>query len=217
MTQGERLKRARKGVGLSRKYVAEKLGISQQAIYKYENGMVDNIPKDRIEKLSELYGVSVTYLMGLGDELKTVDIVFDDYFPLHYYTNLSAGLFDDVMDSEPDGVVYVPIAFQHKKSLLEAFKINGNSMNNVFADGTIVVCEKVTNKENIKNGDIVVALLDGYTNIKRFYESEGVVSLVPDSKDKSFMPIIINPKVQNLRILGKVIWHMNPDDIMKTY
>ena len=90
-------------------------------------------------------------------------------------------------------------------------------MNNVFADGTIVVCEKVTNKENIKNGDIVVALLDGYTNIKRFYESEGVVSLVPDSKDKSFMPIIINPKVQNLRILGKVIWHMNPDDIMKTY
>ena len=217
MTKGERLKKARRNANFTMQEIADRLGISRQTVYKYECNKIVNISKETLNEFANAYGTTLEYLLGTEDHIEPIKMVFDDYFPLHYYTNLSAGLFDDVMDSEPDGVVYVPIAFQHKKSLLEAFKINGNSMNNVFADGTIVVCEKVTNKENIKNGDIVVALLDGYTNIKRFYESEGVVSLVPDSKDKSFMPIIINPKVQNLRILGKVIWHMNPDDIMKTY
>lgn len=215
MTQSERLKNARKKAGLSRKDVASNLNISQQAIYKYENDMVDNIPKERIEQLADLYGVTYAYLMGIEESIKPMQIVFDDYFPLHYHTNLSAGVFDEIMDSEPDGIVYVPIKFQHKK--LEAYKINGNSMNNVFSDGSIVVAELLENKEELKNGDIVVAVLDGNTNIKRFYDIDGIINLMPDSKDKSFTPIIVNPNVSNLSILGKVIWHMNPDDINKSY
>lgn len=215
MTQSERLKNARKKAGLSRKDVASNLNISQQAIYKYENDMVDNIPKERIEQLADLYGVTYAYLMGIEESIKPMQIVFDDYFPLHYHTNLSAGVFDEIMDSEPDGIVYVPIKFQHKK--LEAYKINGNSMNNVFSDRSIVVAELLENKEELKNGDIVVAVLDGNTNIKRFYDIDGIINLMPDSKDKSFTPIIVNPNVSNLSILGKVIWHMNPDDINKSY
>ena len=51
----------------TQKFVAEYLNIKQNTYSQYELGIL-NYPIEALIKLSELYGVSVDYLLGLTDE-----------------------------------------------------------------------------------------------------------------------------------------------------
>jgi transcriptional regulator with XRE-family HTH domain len=70
MTMAENIKYLRLKHGLTQEQLGEVAGTTKQAIYKYETGIVTNIPTDKIEKLSALFGVSPSYLMGWDDEQK---------------------------------------------------------------------------------------------------------------------------------------------------
>jgi len=63
---GHRLKAFRLGSGLSAEEIAQKLGISRTALYRFEKGEVAKI--ETLEKLSELLQVSVPTLLGVGVE-----------------------------------------------------------------------------------------------------------------------------------------------------
>lgn len=58
MTIGEKLLKLRINAKKTREEVAKIIGVSPQAIYKYENGIVENLPLNRIEKFSKLYNVT---------------------------------------------------------------------------------------------------------------------------------------------------------------
>ena len=70
MTIGEKIKHLRIKSGLTQEDIAKSTGTTKQAIYKYENGIVTNIPTDKIEKMADLFGVTPSYLMGWDDEPK---------------------------------------------------------------------------------------------------------------------------------------------------
>ncbi len=141
MDAGDVIKKLRIEHNLTQEQLGEKLGVQKSAIAKYENGRVENLKRSTIQKMAELFDVSPLLFLGFDDEqLKSkYKIVFDDYFPLHYCTNLSAGSPTELLEAEPDAVVYVPIKFQNRKKRLHAFQVNGTSMNNVIPDGAIVV------------------------------------------------------------------------------
>lgn len=61
---GERIKISRENAKLSQKGLAEKINVSKQTMYKYEHGVIKNIPYKNIEKIAEQCKVSPTYLMG---------------------------------------------------------------------------------------------------------------------------------------------------------
>jgi transcriptional regulator with XRE-family HTH domain len=63
---GNRLKAFRLGSGLSAEEIAQKLGISRTALYRFEKGEVAKI--ETLEKLAELLEVSVPTLLGVGVE-----------------------------------------------------------------------------------------------------------------------------------------------------
>ena len=90
-------------------------------------------------------------------------------------------------------------------------------MNNVIQDGSIVITEDISDFVSIQNGTIVVVLIDGEATVKRLYVNENQLTLMPDSSDKSHLPIIVDTEVKQVYIVGRVIWHMNPDDICKNY
>lgn len=218
MDAGDVIKKLRIEHNLTQEQLGEKLGVQKSAIAKYENGRVENLKRSTIQKMAELFDVSPLLFLGFDDEqLKSkYKIVFDDYFPLHYCTNLSAGSPTELLEAEPDAVVYVPIKFQNRKKRLHAFQVNGTSMNNVIQDGSIVVAEEVPDTV-LKEGTIVVAWLDGEATVKRLYPGDSQVMLMPDSSDKGHHPITVNLENDQLYILGRVIWHMNPDDIAEYY
>lgn len=73
MNIAERLQELRKKAGYSQEQVAEKLGISRQAISKWESGQ--GKPEiDNIVRLTEIYEVSADYIL-LGNENRAITAV----------------------------------------------------------------------------------------------------------------------------------------------
>lgn len=64
MTKGERIRKAREAAGISQEELAQAAGTIKQTIYKYERGIVTNIPWDRVERMAAKLGVSSAYIMG---------------------------------------------------------------------------------------------------------------------------------------------------------
>lgn len=65
--RGERLKQLREKVKISQKDLADRLGISESQIYKYEKE--ESEPRaDTVVKLAEFFNVSTDFLMGVSDE-----------------------------------------------------------------------------------------------------------------------------------------------------
>lgn len=226
-TIGDTIKLLREERRLSQQQLADTLKVGRSTISMYESG--SRIPEDETkEQICDFFNVDMNYLYGKTNTRNSyredksvqeldVKIKFDDYFPLHYCTNLSAGSLEELLDNDPDAIVYVPIKFQLRKNRLHAFKVNGTSMDNVIPDGSIVIAEKVDNALDLKDGTIVVAWVDNGATVKRLYAKESSVTLMPDSSDKSHRPIDVNLETSPIQIIGRVIWHMNPDDIAKIY
>lgn len=201
---------------LTMKELGEKVGRGESTVSMWISNK-STPPMGIVQKLADLFGVTTDEMIyGTEPKLKTIRIEYDDYFPLRYCTNLSAGSPTELLEAEPDAVVYVPIKFQNRKKRLHAFQVNGTSMNNVIQDGSIVVAEEVPDTV-LKEGTIVVAWLDGEATVKRLYPGDSQVMLMPDSSDKGHHPITVNLEDDQLYIIGRVIWHMNPDDIAEYY
>ena len=78
-----------------------------------------------------------------------------------------------------------------------ALRVVGNSMIDAgIFEGDHVIVEK---KAKIKNGDIVVALLNGETTVKRYQQKSGKIYLIPENS--TMKPIEVTG---NLEIQGKV-------------
>ena len=66
-TSGERIRELRTKNRLTLDDVAKYLGVGRQAIYKYEQGTVTNIPLENLEKMAVLFGTTPEYLAGWTD------------------------------------------------------------------------------------------------------------------------------------------------------
>lgn len=64
MTVGERIKELRTKLGINQVDFADKINISKQTLYKYENNVITNIPIDKIEVIAQTFNISPAYLMG---------------------------------------------------------------------------------------------------------------------------------------------------------
>lgn len=58
---------------MSQDELAQKLSTTKQTIYKYEMGIVTNIPSDKIEKMALIFHISPAYIMGWTDEITSVN------------------------------------------------------------------------------------------------------------------------------------------------
>lgn len=65
----ERIKERRLASGLTLLQVADKLGIKEATMQRYESGEIKNIKYDTIENLAEIFKCSPEYLMGWSDQL----------------------------------------------------------------------------------------------------------------------------------------------------
>lgn len=67
MKIGDIIRRERIRNGLSQEDLAKSIGSTKQAIYKYESGIVSNIPMDKVETIANRLGVTPAYLTGWDD------------------------------------------------------------------------------------------------------------------------------------------------------
>lgn len=70
MSIGDNIKALRKENNLTQTELADMLGTTKQNIYKYENGIITNIPSDKIEIMAEKFDVSPADIMGWNQSIK---------------------------------------------------------------------------------------------------------------------------------------------------
>ncbi|WP_462350010.1 helix-turn-helix domain-containing protein [Eubacterium ventriosum] len=63
----KRIKECRLNSHLTQEELADMLGLKKSAIAKYENGRVENIKRSTIEKMSTIFDVKPSYIMGWAD------------------------------------------------------------------------------------------------------------------------------------------------------
>lgn len=64
----KRIKELRLKYDYTMEVLAEKIGVSKSTIAKWENGYVENMRQDNILKLSQIFNVPATYIMGYDEE-----------------------------------------------------------------------------------------------------------------------------------------------------
>lgn len=79
ITVGDRIKELRIKNGLSQIELADKIGSTKQAVYKYEKGIVTNIPFEKIQKLSRALLTTPTYLLGIEENKMQSPIIDKKY------------------------------------------------------------------------------------------------------------------------------------------
>ena len=83
-------------------------------------------------------------------------------------------------------------------------RVSGNSMVNAkIFDGSILLVDRA---EEIKNGDIVLVVVDGGFTVKRYKKLGKNIFLYPENKNMS--PIKIT-KTSESYVWGKVMWSFN--------
>lgn len=67
MTVGDRIRQVRIEKDITQQELADCAGVSKQAVYKYENNIVTNIPMDKLSLIASKLGVTPCFLMGWED------------------------------------------------------------------------------------------------------------------------------------------------------
>lgn len=70
MTVGEKIRACREAKHLTQTELGSACGVTKQTIFKYETGVVANIPIDKLQLIASKLDVSAAYLMGWDDPME---------------------------------------------------------------------------------------------------------------------------------------------------
>ena len=74
-TKAQRIKERREELQIAQVDLANKIGITKQLLYKYENEIITNIPSNVIEKIAVELKCPPTYIMGWTSDVTLFNIV----------------------------------------------------------------------------------------------------------------------------------------------
>lgn len=70
MTVGEKIRNHREQENMTQSELGKACGVTKQTIFKYETGIVTNIPIDKLQRIAAALNISAAYLMGWKDDPK---------------------------------------------------------------------------------------------------------------------------------------------------
>ena len=200
-----RLKILREEKNLTKTELATLLNVKSQSIGQYERGERD-LSTEKLIRFANFFGVTTDYLLGVSNTRLSDSADLNNLLHIPVLGKIPAGM--PVLAVE-NILKYLPISPDMfsitEEQDLFFLKVDGESMNNVVANGSYVLVKK---QDYAENGNIVVALVNNNdeATLKRYKIIDNqFIMLDPESSFTEFEPIIINLKNQNFRIIGKVI------------
>ena len=197
------IKYYRKKLGLTQEELGNYVGVQKSAIAKYENGRIENLKRSTIEKLSELFGILPSELLGISATNNVMSNTTNVIGVIPAGTPLEA--IEDII-----GEIEYPSRFANKQVF--ALQIKGDSMNKVLPDGCIGLFEKTSTLENGEIGAIMVNGDDA--TVKKFYRLTDSYVLEPVSFNPEQHPLIIKDGSVPVSVIGKLIWYCSKESII---
>lgn len=99
MTLGDRIKKLRKQNKLSQEALANLIGVNVQNVYRYEKGIITDLPISRIDKLAQALNTTTEYLIS-GDQSNNL---------LDYFNTVS-----NYIDKYPYHILYFPKKYKQE-------------------------------------------------------------------------------------------------------
>lgn len=190
MDKGKVIKQLRLKSGMTQDDLAALLGTTKQTIYKYETGIITNIPSDKIQKMADVFKVSPLTIMGISD----FDVPAAYGIPI--LGTICAG---DGIHAEQDnqGKFFVDSSIHADYCL----RVHGDSMMDAHIyDGDIAFLEKDYEFEDGKIYGVVYGADDSAT-LKKVFRADGKFILQPCSPN--YKAIIEDP--DNVFIVGEMV------------
>lgn len=202
MTIGERIKAAREEAGLTKVELADKIDVSKQNLYKYENNIITNIPSNKIELIAQVCNVTPSYLMGWEDNLKTevFSLPPENVYMRPIYNSAAAG-FNALAQDTIIGYMPTYITAPSEQDKYIWINVVGDSMSPMIDEGSKILIKR---QESVDSGQIAVVLIDGEEAVvKKVVYGENWIELLsinPYYPPRRFEGI----EVQRIKILGLV-------------
>ncbi|MDM8295071.1 XRE family transcriptional regulator [Enterocloster aldenensis] len=205
MTVGERLKNLREKLGISQVDFADKINVSKQTLYKYENNIITNIPSDKIEAAASIGNISPAYLMGWDNNVGPITNGTKHKAPgvtINVLGRVAAGVpieaIEDIIDTEE---ISAELA---STGDFFGLQIHGDSMEPRMYEGDVVI---VRQQDDAESGEVIIAMVNGdEATCKRLKKYDGGIMLL--SNNPRYEPIVFtNEEIEEkpVRIIGKVV------------
>ncbi len=210
---GQRIRHMRKERHMRQEDLANELGVRKTTISNYETGY--SIPKREVlGRISRFFGVSMDYLCASSDGkdkyLSGVETTHSmEQVPQYeYYPNPS----DGVNHPRPRSIRGTVVSSQFAKDCTFSTVVPDDSMNRSrLSKGDEVL---VREQNYAAGGDIVLAYVrqSGEVVIRRYYQNGKLISLMPDSTERGYEPLILDAADDPIEILGVIssaLIHLN--------
>ena len=195
----QRLKQLRKEMGLSQKSLSEHLGVTQQAVGKWETGRSSPDPAT-LARLAELLETSADYLLGISEqpaEPAAPSLPYGES-PIPVIGTVRAG-YGSLAFEEDYGVEYACVKDPESYFYLV---VKGDSMEPRIQDGDLALVHR---QPTLENGDLGVMVFgEGEGTLKKYIQRGNAVILQPLNlayEDK----VIRGEELNQLFIAGKVV------------
>lgn len=200
MTIGKRIKSIRSKLGYSQVDFAEKINVSKQTLYKYENDIITNIPSDKIENIARIGNISPAYLMGWEEEKLPKDAIpIPEQASLPVLGKVCAG--NGILAHE-EILYYEPADTKYATGEYFYLRVKGDSMAPQICEEDLVL---VKHQTSVDSGDVAVVLVDGTEGMvkKVVYDETNIhlISFNPYYPEKHFK----DAEVLRVSVIGKVI------------
>lgn len=206
MKIGERIKNRREELGISQTQLAQTIDSTKQNLYKYEKGIITNIPSDKVEAIAKALHTTPAYLMGWTDSVLQDDRKFpDNLMPMPKMKRIP--LIGTIACGQPilaveesDETVCLPENVDADFSL----RCKGDSMINArIFDGDIVYIRK---QPVVNNGEIAAVIIDDEATLKKVYYTPGSDRITLRACNPLYPDMEYSGETLNhIQILGKAV------------
>lgn len=190
-----RINQLRKEKGLTLLELANRLGVTESTVQRYESGNIKNLKYETIIDLSEIFECSPGYLMGWENSRDS------SFEKIPVFSSVSAGE-GAFADGNIEGYTDIPLKMAQKGEYF-GLRVDGDSMEPEIMHHDIIIVHKGMVP---RDGQIVAAIVNGNEGFcKRFIRHENGIGLM--SNNSAYKPIIFTfEEVENIpvTILGTV-------------
>lgn len=205
MSIGSRIKAARESKRMTQEELGAACGTTKQTIFKYETGLITNIPLDRLEKIADVLDIPPASLMGWDDSPYVLPPNVVPLRPMGKVPLVGQIACGTPILAEQNITDYVDLPGHIRADY--ALTCKGDSMVGAgIRDGDIVY---IRQQEEVENGQIAAVSVDrDEATLKRFYLEHDVVQLV--AENPAVPPLFfIGADVMRVQVLGLAVAYVH--------
>lgn len=198
MNVGNLIRNKRKELNLTLEDLGNLVGVGKSTVRKWENGMIENMGRDKIALLSKALNISPLTLLDLDEDIYKSSNIDFTRVPLYEAICCGNGGFVDenIIDMIP-----VPSKGLNPRAEYFAQYAKGESMKDAgINDGDLLIFERTSQVD-----DGVIGCFcdeDNVATCKKYKELNGIIMLQPMNSE--FEPIVVDPLKDNFMCLGKL-------------